>query len=148
MKKMILILSFLVFSTGCIAPFIAPLASPLVSGVIMWVDGEAHKYYGHDAETIHRCLKRACQELNYEISSDKPKNGGYSVIAGGKDRFNISIRHVEDGITELSIRVNFMGDKPYAELLYKKIDETLATIEFDPDGNPTRFNDNRTQYDF
>ena len=60
------------------------------------------------------------------------------MIAGENDRFKISIKHVEPEISLLKIRVNFMGDKPYAELFYKKVDDNLNGIEFDPQGRPTR----------
>jgi len=33
-----------------------------------------------------------------------------------------------------------MGDKPYAELIYKKIDDQLSVINFDEHGRPTRQN--------
>jgi len=138
MKKILLVLAFLGFFTigGC-GP-IDPV-SPIVSGVVMWIEGEAHKYYSNDSATVYRAVKRACAELNYEISrDDPPEEGDYYLLAGSKDRFKINIREVEQDITKLSVRVNFMGDKPYAELLYKKVDAELSTIEFDSNGNPVR----------
>lgn len=139
MKKLLLILAFLGFFTvsGC-GP-IDPIG-PIISGVVMWVEGEAHKYYANDAATIYRAVKRACDELNYEISRDDPPNadGDYYLVAGNNDRFKIKIQNVEADIAKLSVRVNFMGDKPYAELLYKKVDDQISTIEFGPNGEPVR----------
>lgn len=135
MKKLAALLLFLAISiTGC---EVAPLAGPIVTGVVMWVQGEAHKYYYQDSETLYRAAKHASTELGYEvIRDDPPENGNHYLIVGQNNQFKITIKQVDPNIAKLSIRVNFMGDKPYAELLYKKIDEHLAIIEFDEQGNP------------
>jgi hypothetical protein len=134
---MIIFMNFFVVSCGPIDPL-----SPIVSGVIMWIEGEAHKYYSHDSGTIYRSVKRACEELNYQITKDEipdsSSSQNYYVVAGTNDRFKINIKEIEKNIAKLSVRVNFMGDKPYAELLYQKVDDQLATIEFGPDGRPVR----------
>lgn len=142
MRKLVLILCLFSFFSiqGCGG--IDPI-TPIVSGILMWVEGEAHKYYHNDSGTVYRAVKRACHELDYDISTNTPPDSSegeqsYYLVAGGEDRFKINIRQVEGNITKLSVRVNFMGDKPYAELLYKKVDEQLNTIEFGPDGVPVR----------
>ena len=139
MRKLALILCLFSFISlpGCSG--INPIA-PIVSGIVMWIEGEAHKYYHNDSGTVYRAVKRACRELDYDISTDvgEDSESSYYIVAGGNDRFKINIRHVEGNITKLSVRVNFMGDKPYAELLYKKVDEQLNTIEFGPDGVPVK----------
>jgi hypothetical protein len=56
-----------------------------------------------------------------------------------KTPFKIEIKKVQSNITEVKIRVNFLGDKPYAELIYKKIDSNLDVINFDVEGKPTKF---------
>lgn len=139
MKKLLLILAFLGFFTVAGCGPIDPVG-PIISGVVAWVEGEAHKYYANDSATVYRAVKRACDELNYKISKDDPPNavGDYYLVAGNNDRFKIKIQNVEADIAKLSVRVNFMGDKPYAELLYKKVDEQISTIEFDPNGEPVR----------
>lgn len=145
MKKLLLILAFLGLFIGCDA---VPFISPIVTGVVMWVEREAHKYYHDDTEIVYRAVKRACVDLGYEISRDTPdEDGSFYLVAGSNDRFKIRVRRVENDITKLSVRVNIMGDRPYAELLYKKVDEQLGVIEFDPDGNPTRFRGSRIRRD-
>jgi hypothetical protein len=130
MKKIILILSFLSFS-GCAAVFMAPV-SAIVQGYVMWKDGEATKYYNTDIDTTYRSLKHATDKLNLKIVTDnqnKDKKGYYLVI-GDKDKFKVKIIPTKNNVTQIKIRINFMGDKPYAELLYKEIDNNLNTIQF------------------
>ena len=130
MKKIILILSFLSFS-GCGTVFMAPV-SAIVQGYVMWKDGEATKYYNTDIDTTYRSLKHATDKLNLKIiADDQNKNKkGYNLIIGDKDKFKIKITPTKDNITQLKIKINFMGNKPYAELLYKTIDDNLNTIQF------------------
>lgn len=135
MKKLLIFLTLLI--SGCaVAPFIA---SPIVTGVVMWYEGEAHKYYNEEARTLYRATKIALKDLDYPITKDEPnKDGGYYIVAGDKDRFKIVIRQVKHHITEVKVRINFMGDKPYAELLYRQIDLNTNSIEFDDEGKPTK----------
>lgn len=138
MKKLLLFACLcLPFSSGCtVAPL---LISPIVTGVIMWKDGEAHKYYNEESHTLYRATKISLKELNHPIAKDEPsKDGSYSILAGEGDKFHIYIRQVKPHITEVRVRVNFMGDKPYAELLYRQIDSNTNTIDFDDQGKPTK----------
>ena len=139
MKKIITIFVLFISSfglTGCAGPelFIAPI----VNGIIMWKEGEAHKYYEYNSDIVYRAAKHALDDMNLDISRNDPitANREYYMIAGENDRFKINIIPHELSICRLSVRINFMGDKPYAELFYKKIDEWLSNIEFDQDGRP------------
>lgn len=126
----------LFFASCAVAPFIA---SPIVTGVVMWYEGEAHKYYYEEPSTLYRSTKLALKELGHPILKDeKQRNGDYYILAGDGDKFKITIRNVKSHISEVKMRINFMGDKPYAELIYKHIDNNLNTIDFDPQGRPTK----------
>mgnify|MGYP000694607854 CR=1 FL=1 len=137
MKKLIIfpILFLFLFIFGC---GITPFASPIITGVIMWHEGEAHKYYNEEAKTIYRATKSSLRELDYKIHREDARNGSYFIVAGDKDLFKIYVRQVKPHITEVKVRVNFMGNKPYAELLYKQIDLNSDTVEFDAQGMPTK----------
>lgn len=139
MKKLLLMLSlFLPLSIGgcAAAPFIV---SPIVTGVIMWKEGEARKYYNEEAHTMYRATKISLKDLDHPIIKDESdKKGGYSLTAGEGDKFHITIRQVKPHIAEVKVRINFMGDKPYAELLYRQIDSNTNTIDFDDQGRPTK----------
>lgn len=140
MKKPLLILFLSIFSTfflGCaVAPFIV---SPIVTGVIVWKEGEARKYYNDNVNIIYRSVKNSLEDLELPIIEDKflEKNKFY-VVAGDKNKFKITIREVKPKITEVKVRVDFMGDKPYAELLYSQIDLNTNTIEYDHEGKPVK----------
>ncbi|RTK96632.1 MAG: DUF3568 family protein [Neisseriaceae bacterium] len=132
MKNIAFFFFFLIIS-GC---GIAPFASPVITGVIMWKEGEAQKYYNEQPKTIYRATKMALKDLKLTINSDKNYQNGHLLFAGDKDKFKIFVREVKPNITEVKIRVNFMGDKPFAELLYNSIDINSNTVEFNVDGKP------------
>lgn len=138
-KPLILLILFLFCPTflGCAAaPFII---SPIVTGVIVWKEGEARKYYNEGLDSICRSTKSSLKEFDLAILEDKTlENGDYYIVAGDKNRFKITIREVKPKITEVKIRVGFMGDKPYAELLYDQIDLNSNSIEFDEQGKPVK----------
>jgi hypothetical protein len=137
MKKLayILLLVTIFPFVGCEA---IPFVSPIVTGVVKWIEGEAHKYYDNETDVLYRATKRSLRELDIPITTDEPgADGYYHIVAGGEDRFNIRIRRVQKGISEVKIRVNFMGDKPYAEMIYSRIDTSLDRIDFD-NGIPSR----------
>lgn len=129
MKKLITFFLFMFAFTGCVGPEI--FIAPIVSGVIAWSEGEAHKYYNYNSDTIYRVAKATLSEMELEISKNEIlENSNYYIVAGNNDKFKITITPYENQISRLSIRVNFMGDKPYAELFYKKLDENISTINF------------------
>lgn len=137
MKKLLLFLCFFgFFLTGCST---VPIIGPIITGIVMWKDGEASKYYNEEAHTLYRSVKISLKEMDYNISSEENlKNGGNYIVAGDNDQFKIVIRQVKPHITEVKIRVNFLGDKQYAELLYDQIDSNTSTIDFDNQGKPTK----------
>ena len=137
MKKNLAMFVFLcLFMSGCgVAPFIV---SPIITGVIMWKQGEAHKYYNEEVKILYRATKASLKELDHPISVDKANSDGYYIVAGEKDKFKIKIRAVKPHIAEVAVRINIMGDKPYAELLYAQIDANTGTINYDDDGKPAK----------
>lgn len=123
-----------IFLTGC---SLTQVTGPIITGITLWSQGEATKYYNVKSESLHRVLKSCLVNLDINIKKDLVNSSGYNIVAGEKNRFKINIRDVENGISKVSIRINFMGDKPYADLIYKKIDENLDVIEF-KDGYPLK----------
>lgn len=138
MKKLILFLFLFVLITGCssINPF-DNIVSPIITGVLTWKDGEAQKYYNEETETMYHSVKSALRELNMEISKDEVTKNGYYIIAGTKEKFRIRVIKIQPHITKVGVRVNVLGDHPYAELFYKTVDDLTDTIEFDH-GKPVR----------
>lgn len=138
MQKFLAILAlFSVFTlAGC--DFVSPFVSPIVSGVIYWKQGEAFKYYEFDVDTTYRATKRAVGDMELPITVDETTDGGYRIVADSNDRFKILVERAENNITVVRIRVNTFGDKPYAELIYEKVDINLGVIEYDQEGKPVK----------
>lgn len=130
MKKILfLLVIFSAFLMGCDA--VTPFVSPIVSGVVIWSEGKAIKYYESSPKVTYLAVRRVCTELGYKIIKDEVKKDIYYIVAGNNDRFKIYITPVEQNIVSVGIRVNFLGDKPYAEMFYSKLDTELEIIYFD-----------------
>jgi len=141
MKKFkFILITFLLIFAGC--EVLTPLAiSTITYGYTKWADGEAETYYAYDSPTMYRACKRVAREMNIVITKDDPpdtKGNAYIVCKTENDTFKISIEHVEESISVVKIRLNFMGDKPYAELFYKNLDDEVSVIEFDVEGRPKK----------
>ena len=109
-------------------PLVGPVVSGTVQGFITWKQGEAHKYYEYDSDIVYRAAMRASTEdMNMVVMNDKSKNDDYHFTA---NNFKISIEQIDKNISKLSVRINFMGDKDYAELFYQKVDEQIPVIDF------------------
>ena len=144
MKKFVLILILLSIGTsGCGLTIFSGLsaagtaASAAVSGYIFWKNGEAQKYYQYDSVIMRHAVERALKKLNLPIKENKEvkpvrdKYGAnYYLYATSNSRFKIKVYSTEKGITKVSIRVNTLGDKPYATLIYEEIDRQASVIDF------------------
>lgn len=108
------------------------LVGPLIEGAIKWKEGEAQKYYPYDVETVHRATNRALEFLQIPSSPNSltPEQPTVYISAGDKKQYHIKIYKTEKNISEVKIRINFMGNKPYAELIYAAIDEQLNTVVY------------------
>ena len=123
---------------GCLGPEL--ILGPIISGVIIWKNGEAHKYYGYDSDVLYRASKRALNEMNFPIKLDDPPKDNHFYLESGKNNtFKITILYIKSNVSKLSVRVDFMGNKPYAELFYKKVKNQLHIIKFQ-DGKPVAVN--------
>jgi len=105
---------------------------PIIQIGVMWMNGEAHKYYNVDQTTLLRATKDVLKELDMPIQSEEAKGAVYYIQAGekGEDRFKIKVTAVKPNVTKLSIRVNTMGDRPYAEMVYRHVDMQQGIIQF------------------
>ena len=115
---MMLCLTFFVSGCGTINPI-----GPIFSIGVAWMDGEASKYYNSNYCDVAEALREALKELDLPITKNYQKGDIIYFRVDAGDRFKIKVERVRENITNLKIRVNIMGDKPYAELIFKKIDE-------------------------
>ena len=131
------LLSTFIFSAGC--DLFNPI-SPIIQLGVMWMEGEGHKYYNTDQETMHSAVKNVLQDLDFPIiketnegdyiyieASDKETQPGQVALAS---KFKIKIREVRHNVTKLSIRINTWGDKPYAEMIYRHVDDENDVKDF------------------
>lgn len=126
------------FLSGCVAaPF---LIAPIVTGVVMWQEGEAVKYYHEKSVVLNRATKASLKELELNLIEETQDKSVFKLNVGqaNEDKFKITIGQVKPNIAVVKIRVNFMGDKPFAELLYNQIDLNMNAIEYDDEGKPTK----------
>lgn len=118
-----------VLATVCGCTALAPIG-PIVSLGVAWVNGEASKYYASNLEEIHFATKNVLEEFDFQIAEEKIEENIVTILAGEEDKFKIKIVGVRENITKLSIRVNIMGDKPYAELIYRHVDKQPNVKQF------------------
>jgi hypothetical protein len=140
MKKKLFLSSILLCSLfiGCTG--LEFIVAPLVGIGVEWYKNEAHKYYNHNSDIVYRATKRACKDMDFFIISDEiEEDGNFFIKAGNKSYFKIKIKKIEENVSKVSIRVDTMGDKPYAELIYKRIDDELNVIVFNDQGMPVKF---------
>lgn len=127
-KKIFFALAICFSVLGC-SP--TDIIGPAIQAYIMWKNGEGHMYFKTDRETAFEALKRTLVELNYDIADiSTDRNGDYQLIATNRSRFKIKVTQVTNEITSVSIRVNFMGDKDYANLIYDSLSKQMNVIDF------------------
>lgn len=133
-KKQIFLSVFVFFLVnGCSFLF---LASPIITGIIMWKQGEAKKYYEEDYKIVYRSIKRTLQKYNLTVIRQQNYNHESVIVAGNGNRFKIKVYKESDRHVCVSIRINVFGDKELAELIYKSIDDYIYVVEYDSNGNP------------
>jgi len=137
MRKRVFFLFFLTMfvpACGGAELFLMPIA-PIVQFYLIWKDGEAIKYYNVNTEIVYRAVKRNCENLGYNIlEDDNDDEGRYYVVAKNDNKFKLKVQSV-DNQTCVKLRINFMGDKPYAEMFFKELDGEIFTVRYDKDGN-------------
>jgi hypothetical protein len=102
----------------------------------MWENGEGHKYYQYNYKIMHRASKKALKILELPIISEKITDNECYIIAGSKSQYKIRIFFVENSISDVRVRINFIGNKQEAELIYSNLDKAVFMIDYDKDGNP------------
>ena len=109
---------------------LAPLVGPIFAIGVAWANGEAHKYYHTDQQNIANAVKNAVNDLEFIVVEESVSGNTIHMKVDDRsesqqstNRFKIRVIRVQHNVTKLSIRINTMGDKPYAELIYRKVDK-------------------------
>lgn len=124
--RLILVLCLL-FVVGC--QYVNPVM-PIMQIGVFYVQGEAHKYYNTDQETLKTAVLVALKELDIPVAEQQQYEDYYYILAGDKNAYKIKIRPVRQKITKLSIRVDTFGDKPFTELIYRHVDKQPHVEQF------------------
>jgi hypothetical protein len=96
----------------------------------MWMEREAHKYYNTDLEKMDKSLRLVLEELEMPIEKEYMSGERMVFKCDANDRFTITLNPVRHNVTKVSIVINIMGDKPYAEMIYRHIDAQDGVIQF------------------
>jgi hypothetical protein len=116
---------------GC--QFLAPIG-PIISIGVFWMNREAHKYYNTPMSTMETSVRTVLKDLKMEIKDDY-KDGEILHLKVAEDsKFHITVNPVRQNVTKVSILVDTLGNKPYAEMIYRHIDtqpnvEQFCTVE-------------------
>lgn len=131
LKRIILPFVMLVAAITPACQILTPISMIATVGVY-WIEGEAHKYYNTDQTVIVRALKETLAELKIPIRKESSDDNHIYIKAGdgNDDRFSITVLRVKPEITKLSIRVNIMGDHPFAEMIYRHVDAKQGVKTF------------------
>lgn len=129
MRKKLFLICILGCLAGCGSPFLAPIGE-VFNVVSDWKDGEAHKYYSYNLDSIHNSTKRTLANMGIKINEEQKRSDGYYILAGDGDRFKITIIRKNNETTLVKIRVNFWGDHDFADLIFSNIEKNLSTISF------------------
>jgi stress response protein SCP2 len=121
------IMALLITFIGCDA--FNPIG-PIIQFGLFWKQGEATKYYATEADVLLVATKEVLKEFKFPIKSEETKDRTVTIKAGDDDNFKIQVTAVRDNVSKLSIRVNTFGDKPYAELIYRHVDQKQGIEQF------------------
>ncbi len=128
-KIVVLVLFATSLLSGCavlgLIPFI-PVVGGSYQGYTVWKGRESSKYYTHDSKTVCLAVKQSCEQLILETVIQNPvSENGCSMETKGNYPMEINVSHVEKNLTKVVITIALFGDKQYAELLYRTIDDNV-----------------------
>ena len=134
-KREFIVFLFLVASLlcgcgACVLPVIGgsqaiPAVGGSYQGYTVWKGRESSRYYTYDIKTVCQAVKQSCQ-LKLEIVIQNPvSENGCSLETKGNYTMGINVSNVEKNLTKVVITIDLFGDKQYAELLYRTIDDYI-----------------------
>jgi hypothetical protein len=105
---------------------VIPVIGVSYQGYVVWKGRESSKYYANDSKTVCQAVKQSCDELKLETVIQSPASeNGCSLETKGKYPMEINASHSEENLTKVVITIELFGDKQYAELLYRTIDDNI-----------------------
>ena len=121
--------------SGCaVAPLIPvvseaqviPVIGVSYQGYVVWKGRESSKYYANDSKTVCQAIEQSCEQLKLGTVIQKPASeNGCSLTTKGKYPMEIGASRTEENLTKVVITIELFGDKQYAELLYRTVDDNI-----------------------
>jgi len=116
--------------SGCavvgLIPFIGSSVGGSYQGYSVWKGRESSKYYTYDIKTICQAVNQSCEQLKLETVIQNPvSEDECSLETKGNYPMEINVSHIEKNLTKVVITIALFGDKQYAELLYRTIDDNV-----------------------
>jgi hypothetical protein len=116
--------------SGCavvgLIPFIGSSVGGSYQGYSVWKGRESSKYYTYDIKTICQAVNQSCEQLKLETVIQNPvSEDECSLETKGNYPMEINVSHIEKNLTKVVITIALFGDKQYAELLYRTIDDNI-----------------------
>jgi len=103
-----------------------PYIGASYEGYTVWKGAEATKYYSADLQTVHDAVKRSCDQMKLGTTTlSASAEYGYTLETKGNKPLRVSVLPVEKNITKVVVDIGVLGDKEYAELFYRTIEENL-----------------------
>ena len=128
----LLLVSALLSGCGaCVLPFIGgseaiTAAGGSYQGYTVWKGRESSKYYTSNIKTVCQVVKQSCEQLKLETVIENPvSENGCSLETKGNYPMEINVSNVEKNLSKVVITIALFGDKQYAELLYRTIDNNI-----------------------
>jgi hypothetical protein len=105
---------------------VIPVAGGSYQGYSVWKGRESSKYYTCDVKTVCQAVKQSCKQLKLKtVIQDPFSENGCSLETKGNYPMEINVSNVEKNLTKVVITINLFGDKQYAQLLYRTIDDNI-----------------------
>jgi hypothetical protein len=135
-KSLIIVVCLFIITSvlsGCAVvaaiPIIGGIGGAASQGYTVWRSFEATRYYAYNVETTYRAVKRSASQLKLKTAaSANPPKKGYALETKGDNPLEISVLPAEEkvNVTKVVIKIALLGDRQYAEMFFKTIDENIS----------------------
>lgn len=123
-----LLTAFVIFSSGCMTP-VAIDPTTADQQTALYQGGYFYAIVPGDADTVFRTAIRAIDNMGILRTGEIHKKDYTSIYARkvGDQKVVVRIRQIDDGRSEIRIRVGTIGDLPQSQKIYAKIRGALGT---------------------
>lgn len=121
-------LGLMAMLSGCAAAWLIGGAAA-GAGTVAYVNGDLESVKEKPVEEVYAASRETLEEMNMAVTSAS-RDDLEATLKGqtstGKP-VRIKISRIDENQSKLSIRVGWLGDKTSSQVIYKKIEQRLAT---------------------